>query len=158
MPPPVRAKKPRAAKAKNRRGSPEAVEKRRAARAFNDVLSGRGAAAAALDGRTEKRKQRLLRELKENRARGVRELKPLDVLHRVSELLALGVPIRSIREVARPRKLAVSPDAVLDAVRRLHAAYRFPPEVYRFVGIGDELLREAGIAASSTRPARSPSS
>lgn len=151
---PERPKKARVGKPKNRRGSPEAVEKRRAARAFNDVLAGRGGAATVLDGRTEKRKQRLLKELKENRARGVRELKPLDVLHRVRELLELGVALGSIRKVVRPRKLVVEPDAILDAVRRLHEAYRFPPEVYRFVGIGDDLLRAAGIAARSAKRAR----
>ncbi|MCB1032635.1 MAG: hypothetical protein KDD47_02240 [Acidobacteria bacterium] len=142
---------------KNRRGSPEAVEKRRAARAFNDVLTGRGATPSLLDGRTEKRRQRLIKELRENKARGTRELKPLDVLHRVSELLELGVPLGTIRKAAKPRKLAVEPTAVLEAVRRLHAAYGFRPEVYRFVGIGDDLLRAAGIlAAKPTRRGRQP--
>src|SRR5260370_22291768 len=67
----------------NRRGSPEAIEKRRVARVFNDILGGRGAAAHKLDGRTEKRRQRLLKELEAGKARGSRELKPLDVLQRV---------------------------------------------------------------------------
>ena len=34
-------------KPQNRRGSPEAIEKRRAARLFNDVVGGRGAVAGA---------------------------------------------------------------------------------------------------------------
>ncbi|MEO7094506.1 MAG: hypothetical protein ABI175_14720, partial [Polyangiales bacterium] len=70
----------------NRRGSPEAIEKRKVARMFNDLLGGRGASSAKLDGRTEKRRQRLLRELEQGAARGARELKPLDVLQRVQEL------------------------------------------------------------------------
>ena len=45
---------PGRARAPNRRGSPEAIEKRRAARVFNDVLGGRGTASQKLDGRTEK--------------------------------------------------------------------------------------------------------
>ncbi len=63
-----------AIKAQNRRGSPEAIEKRRAARLFNDILGGRSAGAKKLDGRTEKRRQRLLRELEAGTARGSRQL------------------------------------------------------------------------------------
>src|SRR5512146_414104 len=74
-----RAEPSRAARPPNRRGSPEAIEKRRVARVFNDVLGGRLASAHKLDGRTEKRRQRLLAELEAGKARGSRELKPLDV-------------------------------------------------------------------------------
>ncbi len=58
--------------ATNRRGSPEAIEKRRVARVFNDILGGSGSAAGKLDGRTEKRRQRLLSELEAGKARGSR--------------------------------------------------------------------------------------
>ena len=53
----------------NKRGSPEAVEKRRVARMFNDLL-GDKSARNKLDGRTEKRRKRLLRELASGKARG----------------------------------------------------------------------------------------
>lgn len=129
----------------NRRGSPEAIEKRRVARVFNDILGGRGAAAHKLDGRTEKRRQRLLKELEAGKARGSRELKPLDVLQRVQELMDLGEPLSSIRKVAKVRKATGAPEAIVEAVERLHRAYSFRPEVYRFVGIGEEVLREAGV-------------
>lgn len=129
----------------NRRGSPEAIEKRRVARVFNDILGGRGAAANKLDGRTEKRRQRLLRELEAGKARGARELKPLDVLQRVQELMDLGEPLSSIRKVTKIRKNAVAPDAIVGVVERLHRAYSFRPEVYRFVGIGEDVLRDAGV-------------
>src|SRR5687767_10969350 len=90
----------------NKRGSPEAIEKRRVARMFNDVLGG-GGANTKLDGRTAKRRQRLLRELEENQAHGGRELKPLDVLQRVQELLELGEPLSNIKKVRKlPRPLA----------------------------------------------------
>src|SRR5580704_16070805 len=98
-----------APKPPNRRGSPEAVEKRRVARLFNDVLGGRGSGARKHDGRTEKRRQRLLRELESGKLRGAHELKPLDVLVRVNELLDLGEPLRSIRKVAKVRKNVVPP-------------------------------------------------
>lgn len=132
-------------RAPNRRGSPEAIEKRRVARVFNDILGGRGAAAHKLDGRTEKRRQRLLRELEAGKARGSRELKPLDILQRVQELMDLGEPLSSIRKVAKVRKSAVPPEAIVGVVERLHRAYSFRPEVYRFVGIGEDVLREAGV-------------
>src|SRR5579859_284412 len=133
------------AKAQNRRGSPEAIEKRRVARLFNDILGGRGAGAHRRDGRTEKRRQRLLRELEDGRARGARELKPLDVLHRVHELLGLGEPLSSIRKITKVRKGNVAAEEMVGVVSRLHKAYGFRPECYRFVGVGDDVLRGAGV-------------
>ena len=138
----------------NRRGSPEAIEKRRAARIFNDVLGGRGTGAAKLDGRTEKRRQRLLRELEEGQARGTKELKPLDVLQRVQELMDLGEPLSSIRKVAKVRKNTLPEESMVDIVERLQKAYSFRPEVYRFVGIGEDVLRTAGVL--SVDPAGRP--
>jgi hypothetical protein len=135
-------------KPQNRRGSPEAIEKRRAGRLFNDVLGGRGAGPHKRDGRTEKRRQRMMRELEAGKVRGSRELKPLDVLQRVHELLELGEPLRSIRKVAKPRKSTVPPEAVVEVVGRLHKAYGFRPECYRFVGIGDDVLRSAGVLSA----------
>src|ERR1700722_529189 len=102
------ARTTRKAKPQNRRGSPEAIEKRKAARLFNDILGGRGAGVHKRDGRTEKRRQRLMRELESGKVRGSRELKPLDVLVRVHELMELGEPLRSIRKVAKLRKAVVA--------------------------------------------------
>ena len=141
----VRTGAGKAARPVNRRGSPEAIEKRKAARIFNDVLGGRGLAANKLDGRTEKRRQRLLRELENGAGRGARELKPLDILQRVQELLELGEPLASIRKVSKIRKSALPADSVVDVVERLHKAYGFRPETYRFVGIGEDVLRSAGV-------------
>jgi hypothetical protein len=144
-----------AAKPLNRRGSPEAIEKRRVARLFNDILGGRGAGAHKQDGRTEKRRQRLMRELESGKVRGARELKPLDVLVRVHELLELGEPLRSIRKVAKLRKAIVAPEAMVEVVSRLHKAYGFRPECYRFVGVDDDVLRVAGVLnAPRAAPAR----
>jgi hypothetical protein len=132
-------------KPQNRRGSPEAIEKRRAARLFNDILGGRGAGARKRDGRTEKRRQRLMRELEQGRVRGARELKPLDVLQRVNELLLLGEPLSSIRKVAKVKKPTVPAESMVDIVSRLHRAYGFRAECYRFVGVGEDVLRSAGV-------------
>jgi len=144
-------KKTKAAKSQNRRGSPEAIEKRRAARYFNDVLGGRGAGSQRLDGRTAKRRQRLLHELETGKARGTRDLKPLDVLLRVQELLDLGEGLSALRKVVKIKKLGFGDD-VFVAVSRLQKAYNFRPEVYRFVGIGEEVLKEAGVSGDRKRP------
>src|ERR1700722_5768252 len=96
-----------AAKPQNRRGSPEAIEKRRVARLFNDILGGRGHGANKHDGRTEKRRQRLMGELESGKVRGARQLKPLDVLQRVNELLSLGEPLGAIRKITKVRKASV---------------------------------------------------
>lgn len=138
----------------NRRGSPEAIEKRRVARMFNDVLGG-GGGAQKLDGRTAKRRQRLLRELEENKAHGQRELKPLDVLQRVQELLELGEPLANIKKVRKlPRPMSAKENTV-ELIQRLHHAYKFRREAYRFVGISDEVLVDAGVVpGDGKRPIR----
>ncbi len=138
--------KAKSAPRQNRRGSPEAIEKRRAARMFNDVLG--GGSGAKLDGRTEKRRRRLLHELETGKARGKHDLKPLDVLQHVQELLELGETIAAIRKVAKTKRATLDlgdAEEVAVVIGRLHRAYGFRPETYRFVGIGDEVLREAGV-------------
>lgn len=111
---------------------------------FNKALL--GDARAGADGRTERRRRRLLEELAKGAARGgKRELKPIDVLSRVQELLSLGEPLSSIRKACpRPRPVEATPE-VIEGVRRIHEAYAFPAEAYAFVGIDAEALRAAGI-------------
>ncbi|MBK6514997.1 MAG: hypothetical protein IPM79_27055 [Polyangiaceae bacterium] len=137
----------RTAKAANRRGSPDVVDKRRAARQFNEVLAEVGAGGAKLDGRTEKRRKRMLEELRAGKTRGAgRSLKPIDVLVRVNDLLELGEPIASIRKASKPpRPVPASPD-VIESLRRLHAAYGFRPQVYLFVGLDERAIAKAGLA------------
>jgi hypothetical protein len=142
------------ARASNRRGSPEAIEKRRIARVFNDLLGGRGSSAQKLDGRTERRRLRLLKELELGTGRGARELKALDVLQRVQELLELGEPLSAIKKVAKARKSTIGSDAIVGVVERLHRAYAFRPEVYRFVGIDESVLRDAGVLDAAPRRSR----
>ena len=141
-------------KAQNRRASPEAVEKRRAARLFNKALLG-DLGGGAPDGRTERRRRRLLDELAKGTARGgKRGLKPIDVLSRVQELLELGEPLASIRRACpRPRPVEATPE-ILEGIRRIHRAYDFPAEAYAFVGLDTDALREAGVLAApaASRP------
>jgi hypothetical protein len=136
----------------NLRASPEAIAKRRAARLFNEVVLGPGPRSA--DGRTERRRRRLLRELADGATRAGHELKPIDVLLRAQALLDLGEPIVALvaaRPLPPPVKMT---DALVDGVRRLHAAYAFAPEVYRFVGIDDGALQLAGVLKKKRGPVK----
>jgi hypothetical protein len=133
----------------NRRGSPEAVQKRRVARAFNDLFDD-GRRTSRLDGRTDKRRRRLLAELEAGKKRGSgKELKPLDVLSHVSELLKLGEPLARIRKACRPRLPPGGDAPLVEVVARLHRAYAFAPEAYHFVGLGEDVLRSAGVLDSA---------
>jgi hypothetical protein len=147
----------RARKTPSRRASPEVVEKRRAARAFNEALLGGG--AALVDGRTERRRRRLLEELSQGTARGgKRELKPIEVLSRVQELLDLGEPLASIRKACpRPRPVEATPE-IVEGIRRIHEAYTFPAAAYRFVGLDSKALREAGVLDPKREVARKTAS
>lgn len=137
---------PRPGPEKTGRASPEAVEKRKAARLFNEALRG-GGGPAARDGRTERRRKRLLKELGEGiDSTGKRELKPIDVLARVQELLDLGEPLASIRKACPPPRALEPSEEVVALVRRIHRAYGFAPAVYRFVGLDAAALRKAGVA------------
>lgn len=138
-------RKPSAGRSPNRRGSPEAIAKRRAGRAFN-VLLGSGSGRRRLDGRSQKRRERLLHELRTGKTRGSRqELKPLDVLTRVNELLELGESMSVIRKVCRGRAPAAGRAALIQVVTDLHQAYGFRADAYRLLGLDDEVLRAAGV-------------
>lgn len=139
----------RGAGAQNRRGSPDAIEKRRAARRFNELLQGGGRAG---DGRTERRRKRLLEELTEGVARrGKRALKPIDVLSRVEELLGLGEPLASIRKACPPPPPVEVTAEIVEGLRHIHRAYGFSVDAYRFVGLDAHALRKAGVLRGSSR-------
>lgn len=115
------------------RGSPEATEKRRAARALNAAFTRASGNAALADGRAERRRQRLIKELKDGR-RGA-PLPPIDVLTHAAELLALGETLASLeKQGVRARKAASSPELVA-AARRVQAAYEMPREVFALIGL-----------------------
>jgi hypothetical protein len=148
-------------RSQTKRGSPEAIEKRRAARRFNDLLSGEGR-ASRLDGRTEQKRQRLLDELREGQLRASgKGLKPIDILLRVDALLALGEPIAAIKKALKPPRPVPSTDEVVDGVKQLHGAYGFRAGAYAFVGIDESTLKRAGVlktlaAGKSPEAGRSP--
>ncbi|MBI3205036.1 MAG: hypothetical protein IT377_25040 [Polyangiaceae bacterium] len=140
----------------NKRGSPEAIAKRRSARAFNELLDPAG--SSRLDGRTEQRRRRLLAELESGKTRGSgRPLKPVDVLSHVTELLELGESVASIRKVCRPRTAPVADARLVETVGRLHRAYGFPKEAYGFLGFTEDVLRRAGVVGPAPKRRRNES-
>ncbi len=157
------AKKSAEAAAPNRRGSPEAVAKRRAGRAFNDLLD---PGARKADGRTEKRRQRLRAELEAGQTKQGRALKPLDVLSHANELLELGEDPAELRRIRKARPARDFDERLLDVLGELHQAYGFRVEVYALLGIDDDALKRAGVVgpkrrarkarATTKSPARTP--
>lgn len=130
---------------KTRRGSPEAIAKRRAARSLNRIFD-QGATATAMDGRTLKRKKRLLKELQEGK-RG-ETLKAHEVLGHVTELLTLGENLTSIRKL-KPRLPPTPPltDDFLGVVRETQRSYTYDPRAWKILGIDIDNVMTGGSGA-----------
>jgi hypothetical protein len=115
------------------RGSPEAIAKRRAARHLNSLFGEGGRSAGALDGRTEKRRRRLLAELKDGR--NGRPLKAIEILTHTNELLELGETLSSIRKAgAKPLKSSIT-DSDRDVIMSTQTEYGFRPEAWKMLGV-----------------------
>lgn len=126
----------------NRRGSPEAVEKRRLARKLNRLLT-EGSDPTAQDGRTARRRQRLLQELEEGTRATPPTLKPIEVLQRANDLLTLGESMASLRKVIRiPARPPVDLTEAAELLSSLQRAYEFRPEVFEFLGLPAEALAQ----------------
>lgn len=122
------------------RGSPEAIAKRRAARTLNTLFGENGSTGRALDGRTEKRRVRLIKELSEGR--GGRPLKAIEVLTHTNELLDLGETVGSIRKSgAKPLRIPLT-DGHMRIVEQTQQEYGFRPEAWQMLGV--ELRGEGG--------------
>jgi hypothetical protein len=133
-----------ASRGENLRGSPEAIEKRRAARKLNRLLTEGSGGASVGDGRTERRRVRLLRELEEG-TRDPREgLKPIEILQRAHDLLELGETLTSLRKVIRvhPRP-AVNPAEARALLVEIQTAYGFRAEIFEFLGLPEEVVAAA---------------
>jgi hypothetical protein len=120
---------------KSGRGSPEAVAKRRVARALNQLFE-RGT-EAAMDGRTLKRKKRLMKELKEGR-RGA-PLKAVEALQCVDELLKLGETLTSIRRL-KPKVPPAPPpsEETAASIAQVQEQYGFDPRAWKVLGVDIE--------------------
>lgn len=140
------------AKKTTKRGSPEAIAKRRAARALNTLFD-KGPVAAGMDGRSVRRKQRLTKELSEGK--GGQALKAHEVLSHVTELLQMGETVSSIRKL----KPKVPPAPVIDeqtvgAIRETQESYNFDPRAWKILGVDIESVMGGGAPAGVTKAGR----
>lgn len=151
----ARAKK--SADTTTRRGHPEAIAKRRAARALNRLFSEAGAGPEQLDGRTLKRKRRLVKDLTEGK--GGQPLKALEVLTRAHELLSLGETLVSLRKL-KPKLPPMPPldETTTAIVLDTQANYGFDARAWKLIGVSLERLgapaAAAGEAEAPARPRR----
>jgi hypothetical protein len=125
------------ARSKNKgtgRGSPETVAKRRTARFLNAILLGGDAKDGRLDGRTAKRKKRLIKELVA-RTSGKAALKPIDLLGHASELMKLGETFASLRKQGVKKAKFEITDEAMKLAKAAQAAYGFHPQAWRILGI-----------------------
>jgi len=115
------------------RGSHEAVEKRRAARALNTAFTRAAGAGPPPGGPRGAGPQRPLRW---RAARRPGEApRPPDVLTHAAELLELGESLASIEKFGvKPRKAPASPE-LLEAAGRVQEAYGMPPDVFALIGL-----------------------
>jgi len=132
----------RATKKTTKRGSPEAIAKRKAARKLNDLFSRGVGADAALDGRTLKRKQRLMDELA--KGRGGRPLSALDVLTHADELLKLGESLTSLRKIVKAPPAPERTEDNLSLLAEAQQLYSFDPKAWKLLGVDIERLTPGG--------------
>ncbi len=139
------------AKDKTRRGSPEAIAKRRAARALNTLFD-KGAAAGAMDGRVLKKKRRMLEELANGR-RG-ETLKAHEALSHITQLLALGETLSSIRAL-KPKLPPVPPltDETVAAIRATQESYGFDPRAWQLLRVNIAQVMSGGGSSARRRRA-----
>ena len=140
--------KKRSAKKADNRSSVDAGKKRSMARRFNDALKPKvasGTGEKALDKRTARRLDRYRAELKSGKTNKGRNLSPLDVAMRVDELLAHGEKLGEIKKLTKPRAIEADYETLVGILQEMHPVYRYRAEAYRFAGVSNEALLEAGI-------------
>ena len=140
--------KKRSVKKADNRSSVDAGKKRSMARRFNDALKPRvasGTGKKALDKRTGKRLDRYRKELKTGKTSKGRNLSPLDVAMRVDELLAHGDKLGDIKKLTKPRTIDADHETLVGILNEMHPVYGYRAEAYRFAGVSNEALLEAGI-------------
>lgn len=118
------------------RGSPEAVQKRRTARELNTALGANQ--VTSLDGRTAKRRARLIQELKDGR--NGKALKSIDLLSHTNELLEIGETWASLKKEGVRAVKADLTDELEKISITTQKAYGFRPEAWKMLGIDIEAL------------------
>ena len=121
-----------------RNKSIEAAKKRRIARQVNTLLSSSPKGRKKLDGRTEKRRKRLINELKNGR-RGT-PLKPMEMVSHADELIRLGETLSSLKnQGVKVKKTELNFEAK-QAILQAQEAYGFHPKAWKLLGVNIKTL------------------
>lgn len=137
-------------KKETRRGRPEAIAKRQAARSLNAMFAS-VPTTTGMDGRTLKRKKRLIQELKEGK--GGEPLKAHEVLAHANELFGYGVTLSSLRKM-KPRLPPTPPltPETIETIKATQEAYSFHPNAWKLLGLDIDALDAAGSAEGEAAP------
>ncbi|MBN1947557.1 MAG: hypothetical protein JW797_17950 [Bradymonadales bacterium] len=118
---------------KPREAGAEAAKKRRIARQVNTLLTSQPGGKKKLDGRTEKRRRRLIEEIKGGRG-GV-ALKPMEKVAHADELIRLGETLSSLKaQGIKLERTQLTPEAE-QAILQAQEAYGFHPKAWKLLGI-----------------------
>lgn len=140
---------------KNGRGSPEAVAKRRSARALNKLISGKSATGMT-DGRFARTISRTLKEIDDGTKKGSKKpMKVVDLLHKVEAVLERGASPAAIRKVLHTKPLATNVnEQVQGALIEAQKAYGFQKRTFVLLGLSEELATE--LFGEDEEPAEEP--
>lgn len=130
-------KKTEPKKTKTRRGAPDVIAKRRAARALN-ILFAQEPTTSSVDKRSAKRLARLAERLR-NGNNG-EALKALDALQCAHELLTSGTMTYSEIRKLKPKvpampKGSIERQETADTIVRMQKLYGFHPQAWRLLGV-----------------------
>ncbi len=114
-------------------GDPDVVKRRNLVRQLNRMLEEGSSARKKLDGRSEKRRKRLIEELKKGK-KG-KPLKPVDRVAHVHELLELGETLTSLRKQGVKFTRPQWTEETLAFAERVQAELGYRPEAWRILGL-----------------------
>ncbi len=144
----VKKKATKKAAKKKTQAKIDAGKKRSMARRFNDALTPKKASKAgakSLDKRTARRLDRYRKELKSGKTSKGKRLSPLDVAAMVNDLLEYGETVTSLKKITKPRAVEFDHDTLVGILNEMHPVYGYRADAYRFAGVSNEALLEAGI-------------
>ena len=131
------------------RGSPEAIEKRKVARQLNTLFSDKAKQPGKLDGRTAKRRLRLLKELKEGR-KG-EPLKAIDFLSHAHELVGMGESYQTLKKngAKLPKGGFDGTEESRELIKRAQAAYGFEADAWKLLGVDLNAVLKGSVKSAT---------
>ena len=125
--------------------SADAAAKRAIARRFNEVLGGKSSQSKPIDQRSVRKLEKFKRELRKGKTAGSKPLSALEIARRVHDLMESGLKIADIKQFAKPLDFDYDEDGLVELLSEMHPVYQFCADAYRFAGVRDETLCNAGV-------------